>query len=120
MQLSDLNIDSTRQYMVDIHGKRYPIKKQRGRFYIQHATGQLTVTSIVKEHKEYDIFRDYVLSGARETNPCVVMEYWLMKYRMMVRIKPKQFKETKLFAATLNKLKARVNTQAILNDCLPL
>lgn len=64
MQLSDLRLDNTRQYMVDIHGKEYPIKKQRGRYYIQHARGQLTVTSLMKRVIPLDgSIADYVFNG---------------------------------------------------------
>jgi hypothetical protein len=64
MELSDLRLDSTRKYTVDVHGKQYPIKQQRGRYYIQHATGQLTVTSLMKEVIPIDgSMADYVFNG---------------------------------------------------------
>ena len=64
MTLQDLTIDSTRSYTVDVHGKKYPIKKQRGRYYIQHATGQLTVTSLVKKTNfEPGSIGDYIFNG---------------------------------------------------------
>jgi hypothetical protein len=64
MQLSELRLDSTRSYMVDVHGKKYPIKQQRGRYYIQHATGQLTVTPSMKEVIPFDgSMADYVFNG---------------------------------------------------------
>lgn len=64
MQLSDLKLDSTRLYTVDIHGKKYPIKKQRGRYYIQHATGQLTVTPLFKDIIPNDgSLQDYIFNG---------------------------------------------------------
>jgi len=50
--------------MVDVHGKKYPIKQQRGRYYIQHATGQLTVTSLVKSSDiQTGTIADYVFNG---------------------------------------------------------
>lgn len=50
--------------MVDVHGKRYPIKQQRGRYYIQHAQGQLTVTPLMKEVIPHDgSMADYVFNG---------------------------------------------------------
>lgn len=64
MELSDLKLDSTRSYMENVDGKRYPIKKQRGRYYIQYATGQLTVTSLMKEVIPFDgSMADYVFNG---------------------------------------------------------
>ena len=63
MQLHELKLDSTRQYMVSYTGKRYPIKKQRGRYYIQHATGQLTVTSLMKGIPNDGSMADYVFNG---------------------------------------------------------
>jgi hypothetical protein len=64
MELSDLKLDSTRQYTVLSTGKKYPIKQQRGRYYIQHATGQLTVTSLMKEVIPNDrSIADYVFNG---------------------------------------------------------
>lgn len=78
MNLSDLKLDSTRQYMVSVHGKKYPIKKQRGRYYIQHATGQLTVTElVVKKEYEYNVFFHYYLEGLSVTHPCKVQDWWL-------------------------------------------
>lgn len=69
MQLHQLKLDSTRLYMTDIHGKQYPIKKQRGRYYIQHAAGQLTVTSIMSEVVPNDgSLQDYIFNG------------WFMQY----------------------------------------
>jgi len=83
MQLCELKLDSTRSYMVHRYtGKKYPIKKQRGRYYIQHATGQLTVTSLIVEpEREYDIMTDYVLSGLAQLYPCYAMDFFAMKYR---------------------------------------
>ena len=64
MNLSELKLDSTRSYMLDVHGKIYPIKKQRGRYYIQYATGQLTVTSLINKGIPIDgSMADYVLNG---------------------------------------------------------
>jgi hypothetical protein len=78
MELKDLKLDNTRQYMVDVHGKKYPIKQQRGRFYIQHATGQLTVTSVIKKPEyAYNVFFHYYLEGLQETHRCIVQDWWL-------------------------------------------
>lgn len=64
MQLHELKLDSTRSFVHDVHGKRYPIKQQRGRYYIQHAHGQLTVTPLMKEVIPNDgSMADYVLNG---------------------------------------------------------
>lgn len=64
MQLHELKFDSTRLYMVDLHGKKYLIKKQRGRHYIQHAKGQLTVTPLIKKEIPIDgSITDYVFNG---------------------------------------------------------
>lgn len=94
MQLSDLKLDSTRLYMVNVYtGKKYLIKKQRGRYYIQHSKGQLTVTSLInKPEREYDIFEDYVLSGLMESHHCHAVTFWMLKYRSMKRITPDDYK----------------------------
>jgi len=64
MTLQDLTIDRTRSYMVDVHGKKYPIKQQRGRYYIQHSAGQLTVTAAVKSADfEPGSKADYIFNG---------------------------------------------------------
>lgn len=64
MQLHELKLDSTRLYMIDIHGKKYPIKQQRGRYYIQHAAGQLTVTPLMSEVIPNDgSLQDYIFNG---------------------------------------------------------
>ena len=69
MKLHELKLDSTRLSVHDVHGKSYPIKKQRGRYYIQHATGQLTVTPLMKEVVPNDgSMADYVFNG------------WFMEY----------------------------------------
>jgi hypothetical protein len=73
MQLSDLKLDSTRQYTVDVHGKRYQIKQQRGRYYIQHAHGQLTVTPLMKGIPFDGSMADYVFNGW--FNMCEYQEY---------------------------------------------
>lgn len=91
MQLSDLQIDDTRRYMVDVHGKKYPIKQQRGRFYIQHAKGQLTVTSTINQPQTDCVF-NYIFRGGFQTHPCPAMEYWIMRHRMKRKITTKQFK----------------------------
>lgn len=64
MTLSDLRLDSTRSYMESSTGKKYQIKKQRGRYYIQTATGQLTVTPLLKQVIPIDgSMTDYILNG---------------------------------------------------------
>lgn len=66
MQLSELTYVSSRSVMVDVHGREFAIKKHKGkeRYYIQHATGQLTVTSLMKEIIPIDgSMADYVLNG---------------------------------------------------------
>lgn len=94
MQLHELKLDSTRQYMVSCTGKRYPIKKQRGRYYIQHAHGQLTVTPVMKEAIPFDgSMADYVFNGH-------FLEHEYDEYKSFVEnelasIKVKQKKEAK-------------------------
>ena len=64
MQLHQLKLYSTRLFAIDIHGKKYPIKKQSGRYYIQHATGQLTVTPLMSEVIPNDgSLQDYIFNG---------------------------------------------------------
>lgn len=59
--LTELKFNKDELCMVLPTGKKYPIKKQRGRYYIQHATGQLTVTSEVLKEKESEQF-DYIFN----------------------------------------------------------
>ena len=62
--LKELIFDNLNFCMVSKTGKKYPIKQQRGRYYIQHATGQLTVTSLVKSVEfEPGSKADYVFNG---------------------------------------------------------
>jgi hypothetical protein len=65
MQLSDLTYISSRSVMAHVHGKEYPIKKHKDkeRYYIQHATGQLTVTSLMKGIPFDGSMADYVFNG---------------------------------------------------------
>lgn len=64
MTLSDLRLDSTRSYTITSTGKKYPIKQQRGRYYIQTATGQLTVTPLLKQVIPIDgSMSDYIFNG---------------------------------------------------------
>jgi hypothetical protein len=90
MELHELNIDYTRQYMVDVHGKKYPIKQQRGRYYIQHATGQLTVTSKVNEYTDWCF--DYVFRGLGVRFPCPAIDYFIHRHRMGNRISAQDYK----------------------------
>lgn len=76
MQLSELKLHHTRLYMVDVHGKEYSIKQQRGRFYIQHAQGQLTVTPALKQPITDPVF-NYIFEGGFQTRPCPAMDYWI-------------------------------------------
>lgn len=66
MKLEDLKYDSSRQVMVSVHGKEYPIRKKKDKehYYIQHATGQLTVTQVMKQ-ADFDpgTEADYVFNG---------------------------------------------------------
>ena len=91
MLLKDLHIDRTRQYMVDVHGKQYPIKKQRGRFYIQHAKGQLTVTEAIKPKIIADWCFDYVFGGLSITHPCPAINYFIYRHRMGHKITTTQY-----------------------------
>lgn len=63
MQLHELKLDSTRLLCIDLHGKIYQIKKQRGRYYIQHSKGQLTVTPLFKELFEKGSKQDWIFNG---------------------------------------------------------
>lgn len=90
MNINDLHIDHTRQYMVDVHGKKYAIKKQRGRYYIQHSKGQLTVTEKVNTYT--DCVFDYVFGGGYVNYPCPAMEYWIYRHRMGNRISVSDYK----------------------------
>jgi hypothetical protein len=92
MQLSDLKIDSTRLYMVDVHGKHYPIKQQRGRYYIQHATGQLTVTAAVNARANNDWCTCYILEGLFQTHPCPAIDYFIYRHRLGHRITTRDYK----------------------------
>lgn len=94
MKLSDLKLDSTRKYTVGVHGKRYPIKQQRGRYYIQHATGQLTVTELMKKKEyAYNVFYHYYLLGLSETHPCIVQNWWMEMIRQKRYVPFRNFKK---------------------------
>lgn len=91
INLEELKLDSTRKYMVDVHGKKYGIKQQRGRYYIQHAHGQLTVTSLVKiDVNEVDYVLDY-FSKFTEF-PCPAMDFWIIRHRMKKNVNYQSFK----------------------------
>lgn len=91
MELHELNIDHTRQYMVDVHGKKYPIKQQRGRYYIQHSKGQLTVTEKVKEVNDWCF--NYVFGGLSVKFPCPAIDYFIHRHRLGNRISETQYKD---------------------------
>lgn len=80
MELKDLKYIRSRSVMVTVHGKEYPIKKHKDkqRWYIQTATGQLTVTELLlKKEYDYNVFFHYYLQGFSVTHPCLVMDWWL-------------------------------------------
>lgn len=81
MQLKDLKFIRSLMVMVFVHdGREYPVKKHKDkeRWYIQHATGQLTVTElVVKKEYEYNVFFHYYLEGLSVTHPCKVQDWWL-------------------------------------------
>jgi len=91
MELHELTIDHTRQYMVDVHGKKYPIKQQRGRYYIQHSKGQLTVTSKVNEYTDWCF--DYVFGGLFQRYPCPVIDYFIYRHRLGNRVSAIEYKK---------------------------
>ncbi len=86
MKLSELSLHHTRQYMVDVHGKKYPVKQQRGRYYIQHANGQLTVTAALKTQEQNDWCNSYILGGLFQTHPCPAIDYFIYRHRLGHRI----------------------------------
>lgn len=92
MQLNNLTLHYTRQYMVDVHGKQYPIKQQRGRFYIQHAKGQLTVTDVLKQNENNDWCYNYVFGGLYITHPCPAIDFFIYRHRRGIKITPQQYK----------------------------
>lgn len=66
MKLSDLTYISSRSVMVHVHGKEYPVRKHKDkeRYYIQHAKGQLTVTPLIKSFEfKAGTWADYVFNG---------------------------------------------------------
>jgi hypothetical protein len=93
MQLSNLTLHHTRQYMVDVHGKQYPIKQQRGRYYIQHATGQLTVTTVLKEADNNDWCCNYIFGGLFQTHPCPAIDFFIYRHRRGIKITTAQYKQ---------------------------
>ena len=91
IKLEDLKLDSTRKHMVSVHGKKYPIKQQRGRYYIQHANGQLTVTSLVKaESTEVDYVLEYFSKFTQY--PCPAMDFWIIRHRLKKPVSYNSFK----------------------------
>jgi hypothetical protein len=79
--------------MVDVHGKMYPIKKQRGRLYIQHATGQLTVTKKLNDTATEDWCFAYIFQGLSVQYPCPAIDYFIYRHRLGNRITAKKYKE---------------------------
>lgn len=78
--------------MVDGHGKEYPVRKHKGkeRYYIQIATGQLTVTDIVNR-KPKDCVYEYVFNGGFRRYPCPAMDYWIYRHRLKNNISAKNY-----------------------------
>jgi hypothetical protein len=79
--------------MVDGHGKEYKVRKHKGkeRYYIQTATGQLTVTSLVQQ-PVHDYVYEYIFNGGFKRSPCPAMDYWIYRYRLKNSITPQQYK----------------------------
>ena len=81
--------------MVDGHGKEYQVKKHKDkeRYYIQTATGQLTVTSIVNSNDDaQDFVYNYIFNRGFITHPCPAMAYWIYRHRLKNNITPQQYK----------------------------
>ena len=93
MELHDLEYDSSRSVMVNVHDRReYKVIKHKGkeRYYIQHSKGQLTVTDKVKEITDWCF--DYVFRGLGVKFPCPAIEYFIHRHRMGNRISAGDYK----------------------------
>jgi hypothetical protein len=78
--------------MVDGHGKEYPVRKHKDkeRYYIQTATGQLTVTSMVRQQPS-DCVYEYIFNGGFKNYPCPAMDYWIYRHRLKNVISAKEY-----------------------------
>jgi len=83
IQLHQLTYQRSRSVMIDSHGKEYPVRKHKGkeRYYIQLATGQLTVTSLVHQQPT-DYAYEYIFNGGFKRFPCPAMDYWIYRHRL--------------------------------------
>jgi len=75
-----------------VYGRKYQIKQQRGRYYIQTADGQLTVTHAIKDYVEPDCVFNYIFEGGAQSHPCPAMDYWIMRWRLKTKISIGDFK----------------------------
>ena len=94
IKLDDLKFDKSRSVMVDVHGgKEYKVIKHKGkeRYYIQHAGGQLTVTSIIKKEDEEVDYVFYYFSKFTQY-PCPAMDFWIIRHRMKKKVTYQSFK----------------------------
>lgn len=92
MNLTNAKYDCTRN-LIFVHGEKYTVKIQRGRYYIHAENKQITVTDVVLKKANNDCVFDYVFGGGSETHPCPAMDYWIYRHRMGNRITVKEYKE---------------------------
>lgn len=91
MDLLIATYDRTRN-LLHVHGKKYTVKKQRGRFFIHAENKQITVTDIVNKAGDDDPVFAYVFGGLFISHPCPAVDYWIERWRMKRRISITQFK----------------------------
>ena len=92
MDLTHAKYDNTRNCIV-VHGIKYTVKVQRGRYYIHAENKQTTVTDIVLRKEERDCVFDYVFGGGSVTHPCPAMDYWIYRHRMGNKITTSQYRQ---------------------------
>jgi len=102
IQLQNITYHRSRSVMVDGHGKEYPVRKHKGkeRYYIQLATGQLTVTNLVCQQPT-DYVYEYIFNGGFRRYLCPAMDYWIYRHRLGHKVTPQQYKQ--LFNIKLHK-----------------
>lgn len=97
MNTQELRHDITRGVVFTPRGDQLPIKQHNGWKFVNYAGHKIGISKIANvvdaDNSDHDHVYKYIFEGGFKNYPCPAMQYWIMRYRMKMKITRLQFKQ---------------------------
>lgn len=92
--MHELKMDITRGKVVTTRGELLEVKEHRGWKYVNYNGQKIGVSKLPQvQPASHDPVFDYVFGGQFQTNPCIAMDYWIIRWRLKRKITCSQFQQ---------------------------